>query len=101
MDIDKFETWQEAWAEEGRQEGMQKGLEQGLEQGAAVLRSVLERLLTRRFDALPVGMSATIAQAPIEQLSEWVERAMEVDRPEALFAAPPPALRPRNSPSPT
>ena len=100
MDINKFEFWEDAWIEEGRQEGMQKGPEQGLEQGAAALRSVLERLLTKRFEALPVGASATIAQAPLDQLTESIERVIEVDSPEALFAsAPPPAPRSRDSAS--
>ena len=82
----KFPTGAEVTEDEERQQGM----EQGLEQGAAALRSVLERLLVKRFGALPTGASATISAAPIEQLTEWIERAMEVDSTDVLFAPAPP-----------
>ena len=93
MTTTRFKTWQEAFREQGRQEGMKTGVQEGrqqvLEQSSQALRSVLERMLTRRCAPLPMGAAATIADASFEQLTEWIDRAMEGESAEALFAAPP------------
>ena len=92
VNTSKFETWQEAFREQGRQEGLKTGVQEGrqqaLEQSSQALRSVLKRLLTRRSAPLPTRAGATIADASFEQLSEWINRAMEGESAEALFAAP-------------
>jgi hypothetical protein len=80
---------------EARDESEERGLERGLELGCAALRRILQRILAKRFSAIPLGTGIRIEQAPIEQLEEWIDRAMDVDSVESLFepqaerAAPP------------
>lgn len=67
---------------------------QGREQASLVLRNVLQKVLASRFDALPPGIADRIAQAPLAQLQLWLERAIDADTVDAVFAAPPASDRP-------
>ena len=106
MGARKFETWTDAVEDrglqrglaQGREQGLEQGLEQGREQACAALRNILQRMLVKRFAIVPPQSGARIAQAPMEQLEEWINRAMDADSIDALFgpqAAPdlaPPAV---------
>jgi hypothetical protein len=81
MGARKFETWADAVEDRG----LQRGLAQGREQACAALRSILQRILVKRFQTVPPGSAARIAQAPMEQLEEWISRAMDADSIDALF----------------
>ncbi len=62
----------------GLQQGLEQGMEQGLEQGKLVGGAgVLERLLTRRFGALPDETRERLANATAEQLDLWTDRILD------------------------
>ena len=91
----KFETWTDAVEDRGLQRGLKQGLEQGLEQAHASLRRILERVLVKRYGALPLGVAAQIEHAPMDELEMWIDRAMDADSIDALFgpqAAQPPTF---------
>lgn len=81
----KFETWTDAVEDRGLQRGLKQGLEQGLEQAHASLRRILERVLVKRYGALPLGVAAQIEHAPMDELEMWIDRAMDADSIDALF----------------
>jgi hypothetical protein len=84
-----FTTWAREFENRGLEKGLEQGLEKGREQASPVLRSVLYKVLASRFDGLPPGLTARMAQAPLEQLQLWLERAIDADTIDAVFAAPP------------
>ncbi|WP_216352453.1 DUF4351 domain-containing protein [Aquaspirillum sp. LM1] len=59
---------------EGRQEGRLEGRLEGEQTGEARL---LQRLLTRRFGALPADCVARIRAASPEQLERWSDRVLD------------------------
>ena len=83
-----FTTWAREFENRGLEKGLEQGLEQGREQASPVLRNVLQKVLASRFDALPPGISARIAQAPLAQLQLWLERAVDADDLDSLFGPP-------------
>lgn len=52
----------------------QKGLQKGLEKGEALL---LQRLLVRRFGALPSDVLAKISTANTSQLERWADKVLD------------------------
>lgn len=94
----KFETWTDAVEDRGLQRGLKQGLEQGLEQAHASLRRILERVLVKRYGALPLGVAAQIEHAPMDELETWIDRAMDADSIDALFG---PQATQRQPPPPT
>lgn len=60
-----------------------EGLQQGLQQGESLL---LQRLLIRRFGALPGWAEAKLAGAERAQLEQWGERVLDAATLEAVFA---------------
>jgi predicted transposase/invertase (TIGR01784 family) len=71
----------EGWAE-GMEQGMEKGMEKGVQQGAVL---ILERLLVKRFGALPEEIRRQLAQARPEQLETWTERLLDAATLNAVF----------------
>jgi predicted transposase/invertase (TIGR01784 family) len=72
--------------EQGREQGLKRGREQGLERGRATeARTILERLLTRRFGALPASAQARLEQANLEEMETWLERVLDADTLAAVF----------------
>ena len=71
-----------AGREEGRAEGLAEGLAQGRAQGEAML---LERLLARRFGAIPADYSRRIAAADSPTLERWADRAFEAADLDTVF----------------
>jgi hypothetical protein len=63
--------------------GIEKGLQQGLQQEASLL---LKKLLNRRFGELPAWVEERLANASREELEYWVERVLEAQRLEEVFA---------------
>ena len=74
-------------AEEERLEGMQIGLQEGRQEGRQEAESlVLQRLLVKRFGALPKDKKAAIAVASIEQLEIWLDRVLDAESLENVFS---------------
>lgn len=68
--------------EKGREQGLQQGREQGLQQGEAL---ALQRLLRKRFGAIPSEISARIAAASLSEIEGWFDQAIEAGRIDDVF----------------
>ncbi|MBL8399596.1 DUF4351 domain-containing protein, partial [Accumulibacter sp.] len=62
--------------------GIEKGREQGLQQGEAL---ALQRLLRKRFGAIPPEISARIAAASLSEIEGWFDQAIEAGRIDEVF----------------
>ncbi len=62
--------------QEGRQEGRREGLQEGRRTEAA---SMLARILQRRFGPVPEQIQKTIEAASLEELENWVDRALDAE----------------------
>jgi flagellar biosynthesis/type III secretory pathway protein FliH len=80
-----MQEWKQGWWREGLDKGLEEGLQQGLRKGEAQL---LLRLLRHRFGALPNWVEARLSNASAEQLEQWAERLLDIDRLDALFDKP-------------
>jgi hypothetical protein len=60
-----------------------KGFQNGKVEGERVL---LERLLTRRFGALPEWGHDLLTRATVDQLDRWADRALGADSIQAVLA---------------
>lgn len=65
-----------------RDEGMQQGIEQGRVEGE---RAVVERLLLRRFGALPRSASERLVGASMAELERWADRVLEAKSLDDVF----------------
>jgi hypothetical protein len=73
--------------ERGMAKGMQQGIEQGLKQGRAQgIADALHRQLNRRFGPLTDDVTRRLSQATPEQLEIWVERVLEAQSIDEVFA---------------
>ncbi len=71
---ERFDTWAQAHEEKGKQEGRQEG--EAL---------VLQKLLTKRFGALPIDVLSKISAASSEQIDLWVDRVLDAAELEDVF----------------
>jgi hypothetical protein len=71
---ERFDTW--------AQQHEQKGLAKGIAKGEALL---LQRLLVRRFGALPSEVVGQIAAANAAQLELWGDRVLDAASLEEVF----------------
>ena len=65
---DKLEEWAKEYIAEGRQEGRQEG---------EIL--ALQKLLAKRFGAIPFDITAQIANASLDQIEHWFDKAIDAD----------------------
>ena len=66
------------WAEGYKAEGMRKGVQRG--------ESIaLQRLLTRRFGAIPAELATKIAGASLEQVEAWFDQAIDAGKLDDVF----------------
>lgn len=79
---DRFDQWAQQYEQKGMQAGMQAGLQAGIEQGEAL---VLQKLLTKRFGALPADLSAQIGAATAAQIDVWVDRVLDAQSLDEVF----------------
>ena len=68
----------EQWAHGYKAEGMQ----QGMQQGEAL---ALQRLLTKRFGAVPAAFTARIAGAAPEQIERWLDQVLDAGSLDDMF----------------
>jgi hypothetical protein len=66
----------------GIEKGREQGREQGLQQGEAL---ALQRLLRKRFGAIPSEISARIAAASLSEIEGWFDQAIEAGRIDDVF----------------
>ena len=72
--------------EEGRTEGMQSGRTEGMRIGRIEgERAVLERLLRRRFGALPPTVGARLGGASTADLESWADRVLDAATLDEVF----------------
>jgi hypothetical protein len=74
---DRFELW--------AKEHEERGLERGLEKGEAL---ALQRLLARRFGALPPEYLARIGAASVGEVETWLDRVLDAGSLDAVFGPP-------------
>ena len=64
--------------QEGKQQGLQEGKQQGLQEGKQQGEMLaLQRLLAKRFGVIPMETVTLISQAPIEDIEQWFDRAID------------------------
>ncbi|CAG9177346.1 Rpn family recombination-promoting nuclease/putative transposase [Cupriavidus respiraculi] len=85
-----FEEWKQQcrmeglW--EGRQEGLQAGRQEGRQEGRLEGEAMLlQRMLTRRFGALPQQLVWRIESSPLEQIDAWADRLLTASTLEEVF----------------
>jgi hypothetical protein len=66
----------------GIQQGLQQGRQEGVQQGEAL---ALQKLLVRRFGALPASAVEQIANARAELLEVWLDRVLDAATLEEVF----------------
>ena len=67
----------------GRSEGKSEGRTEGRTEEA---RRMLARLLTRRFGVSATEVDERLQAATLEQLEAWIDRILDADSVDALFA---------------
>ena len=94
MLADRLEEWAHGYIAEGelkgKQQGLQEGKQQGLQEGE--LNGLqkgemlaLQRLLAKRFGAIPMETVALISQAPLEDIEKWFDRAIDAQQLSDVF----------------
>ena len=78
MLADRLEEWAHGYIAEGKQEGLQEGKQQGLQEGKQQGEMLaLQRLLAKRFGVIPMETVTLISQAPLEDIEQWFDRAID------------------------
>ena len=72
--------------EQGLEKGLEKGLEQGLEQGEQQGEAkALQKLLVKRFGAIPAEAASKISNASSEQIDAWLDKVLDAPSLQALL----------------
>ena len=71
---DRFDQWARKYE--------QRGMERGIEQGEAL---VLQKLLTKRFGALPGELVSRISVASAVQIDVWLDRVLDAASLDEVF----------------
>ena len=82
MLADKVEMWAKAYIAEGKQEGLQQGKQEGMQQGEML---ALQRLLAKRFGAIPAETIALISNAPLADIERWLDRVIDANQLADVF----------------
>jgi hypothetical protein len=82
MLADKVEVWAKAYIAEGKQEGMQEGLQRGEIKGEML---ALQRLLAKRFGAIPAEITAFISNAPVDDIERWLDHVIDAKQLSDVF----------------
>ncbi len=72
----------------GIEKGIQQGMQQGIQQGEAL---ALQKLLTKRFGAIPAEVAAQIGAATLSQIEIWFDLAIDAHSLSAVFGGTPPS----------
>lgn len=79
---ERFDTWAQQHEQKGIEKGIDQGIQKGIAKGEALL---LQRLLTRRFGALPNDIVGKIAAATSAELELWGDRVLDAASLEEVF----------------
>ena len=82
MLAERLEEWAHGYKAEGMQQGIQQGMQQGMQQGEAL---ALQRLLSKRFGAIPSDITVQIAAASVAQIEAWFDRAIDARQLSDVF----------------
>lgn len=72
----------------GIEKGIQQGMQVGIQQGEAL---ALQKLLTKRFGAIPAEIAAQIGAASFAQIEVWFDLAIDATSLSAVFGDTPPS----------
>ncbi len=79
---DRFDQWARKYEQRGMEKGIEQGIERGIEQGEAL---VLQKLLTKRFGALPGELVSRISVASAVQIDVWLDRVLDAASLDEVF----------------
>ena len=82
MERRAMERGRQAGILEGMQQGVQQGVQIGVQRGESL---ALQKLLTRRFGAIPSDIAMRIAEASIEEIEAWFDQAIDGDCLDDVF----------------
>ena len=86
MLADRLEQWALGYMAEGelkgRQEGKQEGRQEGRQEGEVL---ALQKLLAKRFGAIPANITALIANASVQDIESWFDQAIDAQRLSDIF----------------
>jgi hypothetical protein len=79
---ERMAQWAEAYKAEGLQKGVQEGLQKGLQKGQQEGRQqgealALQKLLLKRFGAIPPALMGQVAGASLAQIELWFDSAID------------------------
>ena len=69
----------------GRQEGIQTGRQEGMQVGEAL---ALQKLLTKRFGAIPAETIGKITTASTAQIDAWLDLVLDAPSLDVIFESP-------------
>lgn len=81
VELKQTRFYQDVWAE-GREEGRQEGREEWQQEGEKLL---LQRMLMRRFGALPAWAKNKLRTATAQQVEHWADRLLDAVSLQAVF----------------
>ncbi len=79
---DRLEQWALAYIAEGELKGELKGKLKGKQEGEML---ALQKLLSKRFGAIPADITQLIANAPVESIERWFDLAIDAQHLSAIF----------------
>ena len=91
---ERFDEWAKEYEQKGIEKGIAKGIEKGIAKGIekGIAKGIakgeallLQRLLVRRFGALPNKVVNQIATATTSQLENWGDRVLDAATLDDVF----------------
>ena len=79
---ERMEQWALAYIAEGELKGELKGKLEGKHEGEML---ALQKLLSKRFGAIPADITRLIANAPLEDIEQWFDRAIDAQQLADIF----------------
>ena len=79
---DRLELWAEGIKAEAKVEGMQEGKIEGKQEGEML---ILQRLLAKRFGAIPADKISLISNASVEDIERWADRVFDAEQLSDIF----------------
>ena len=82
MLADRLEQWALGYMAEGELKGRQAGKQEGRQEGEVL---ALQKLLAKRFGAIPANITALIANASVQDIESWFDQAIDAQRLSDIF----------------
>ena len=81
------QLYSEKWMQQGMVQGLQQGRLEGEQSGIAKGEAyALRRLLQKRFGPLPEDLLTRLQSASVDELEQWLDRALDADSLAGVFA---------------